>query len=98
MLLLENIRKLLYSFVNAMTTAIESRTPYNANHTKNVSKLCKEFIEYLDNNNYYTFTKNDQEQLVMAAMLHDVGKIGISDEILHKPAKLSKAEFEEMIK
>jgi diguanylate cyclase (GGDEF)-like protein/PAS domain S-box-containing protein len=31
-----------------------------------------------------------------AAMLHDLGKVGISDEILRKPSKLSRAEFEEM--
>ena len=88
MLLLENVRKLLDSFVNAMTTAIESRTPYNANHTKNVSKLCKGFIEYLIENNLYNLTENDKEQLVMAAMLHDVGKMIVPLSVMNKSTRL----------
>ena len=88
MLLLDNIQKLLDSFVNAMTTAIESRTPYNANHTKNVSKLCESFIDYLIEKKYYTLTKNDKEQLVMAAMLHDVGKMIVPLSVLNKATRL----------
>jgi HD-GYP domain-containing protein (c-di-GMP phosphodiesterase class II) len=71
-----------------MTTAIESRTPYNANHTKNVSKLCKEFIEYLIENNLYNLTENDKEQLVMAAMLHDVGKMIVPLSVMNKSTRL----------
>ena len=88
MLLLENVRKLLDSFVNAMTAAIESRTPYNANHTQNVSKLCKDFIEYLVDNNLYALTENDKEQLVMAAMLHDVGKMIVPLSVMNKRTRL----------
>jgi len=88
MLLLDNIEKMLDSFVNAMTTAIESRTPYNANHTKNVSRLCEQFIDYLIENNYYNLSKNDKEQLVMAAMLHDVGKMIVPLNVLNKSTRL----------
>lgn len=95
MLLLDNIQKMLDSFVNAMTTAIESRTPYNANHTKNVSKLCYDFIDFLTDNNYYEISKNDKEQLVMAAMLHDVGKMIVPLNVLNKSSRL-EGKIEQM--
>ncbi|MBP3503954.1 MAG: GAF domain-containing protein [Bacilli bacterium] len=87
-LLLDNIQMLLDSFVNAMTAAIDSRTPFNAKHTKNVSILCEEFIDFLIENKYYDFSKNDKEQLVMAAMLHDVGKMSVPISILNKSTRL----------
>jgi HD-GYP domain-containing protein (c-di-GMP phosphodiesterase class II) len=94
MLLLENIQTLLNSFVDAMVTAIESRTPYNANHTKNVSKLCSDFVDYLIANNVYEISKNDKEQLVMGAMLHDIGKMIVPLSIMNKSSRLeSKIEL-----
>jgi len=41
-------------------------------------------------------SEEDREQLTIAASMHDVGKIGISDAILLKPGKLNKNEFETM--
>lgn len=88
MLLLENIQALLDSFVDAMVTAIESRTPYNANHTKNVSKLCSDFVDYLIENKYYNLTNNEKEQLVMGAMLHDIGKMIVPLNVMNKSSRL----------
>jgi HD-GYP domain-containing protein (c-di-GMP phosphodiesterase class II) len=42
------------------------------------------------------FPKDKVELIRQAAMLHDLGKVGISDKILHKKSKLSKEEFEEI--
>ena len=87
MYLYENIKELLNSFVNAMVKAIESRTPYNAFHTINVAKICKEFADYITNNNYYEISNDDKEELVLAAMLHDVGKMIIPLNILNKATR-----------
>lgn len=40
--------------------------------------------------------EDERERLIIAAPMHDVGKIGISDAILHKPGKLTDDEFESM--
>lgn len=42
----------------------------------------------------YGVTKEDIQRIVMASALHDIGKVGISDDILLKPGKLTPAEFE----
>ena len=87
MFLYKDIKELLDSFVNAMVKAIESRTPYNAFHTINVAKICNEFANYITDNNYYEISDNDKDQLVLAAMLHDVGKMIIPLNILNKATR-----------
>ena len=84
--LYDNIKELLDSFVNAMVKAIESRTPYNAFHTINVAKICISFIDYL-NNHGYEIKDSEKEELYLAAMLHDVGKMIIPLNILNKATR-----------
>ena len=62
-----------------MVKAIESRTPYNATHTENVAKLCGDFVDFLNEKEYDEITASQKEELVMAAMLHDVGKMIINE-------------------
>ncbi|MBR6071335.1 MAG: HD domain-containing protein [Acholeplasmatales bacterium] len=88
MRLYDDIKDLLHSFVSAMVKAIESRTPYNAFHTVNVAKICEEFANYLDEKKYYDIKPQDKEELYLAAMLHDVGKMIIPNEILNKATRL----------
>ena len=87
MKLYEDAKELLDSFVKAMVKAIESRTPYNAFHTMNVAKICSEFVDYLNDNSYDLITKDEKNELVMAAMLHDVGKIIVPSNILNKATR-----------
>ena len=84
MSLYDEINDLLNSFVSAMVKAIESRTPYNAFHTVNVARICGEFVDYINEKGYGNISSADREELVMAAMLHDVGKLIIPLEILNK--------------
>ncbi len=84
MRLYENIKELLDSFVSAMVKAIESRTPYNAFHTINVANIASSFVDYINEKNYYFISKDKKEELVLACMLHDVGKLIVPLEILNK--------------
>lgn len=88
MLLTKEVEDLLDSVVLSFATAIDSRTPYNANHSKNVAALCKKFSNYLTDNKLVEITDNDKEQLYMAAMLHDVGKMIIPLEVMDKATRL----------
>jgi HD-GYP domain-containing protein (c-di-GMP phosphodiesterase class II) len=42
----------------------------------------------------YGYSKKHQNDIYMMGLLHDVGKIGVPDEIINKPSKLSDEEFE----
>ena len=90
---------MLFSMAEAMSEAIEGRTPYNANHTKNVAKRCVEMLDYI-NQKYKEkktelhFTEDDKRQLYLAAMLHDVGKMDIPLEVMDKSTKLGSREKE----
>ena len=96
MQLYDNIKALLDSFVNAMVKAIESRTPYNAFHTINVARICSEFVDYLNLKGYENISKDDKEELVLAAMLPDVGKMIIPLNILHKATRF-EARIDNML-
>ena len=89
MSLYQEIKDLLYSFVKAMVKTIESRTPYNASHTANVAKLCNDFVDYLNLKNYDEIKPSEKEELVMAAMLHDIGKIIIKEDTLNKATRFA---------
>lgn len=93
MMKIQDMDELLDSFVQSMTTAIDARTPYNANHTKNVADYCMEIVDYINalhtRGEYREFiAENDREQLWMAAMLHDIGKMVTPREILNKATRL----------
>ncbi|KMT65546.1 HD-GYP domain-containing protein [Catenovulum maritimum] len=71
-------------------TRIREKDAYLYEHSLNVSILMAMFARHLD------MDKEQIEMLSQAAFLHDMGKILIPDEILHKPGKLTDDEFKIM--
>ena len=86
------IKELFNSFVKVMTKAIDERSPYNVNHTNNVAMYAERFCYYLNSRfpagHELYFSENRREQLVMAGLLHDIGKIITPLEIMDKPDRL----------
>ncbi len=94
---MHEMQDMLFSMAEAMAETIEGRTPYNANHTKNVAKRCVEMLDYINQQHKLKktdlyFTEDDKRQLYLAAMLHDVGKMDIPLEIMDKSTKLGSRE------
>lgn len=90
----QELKELLYSFVEAMGTAVDQRTPYNGNHTRKVTKYADKFVDYLnecyENGDYEeVFHPNRKEQLVMAAALHDIGKLVTPRSVMNKSTRLA---------
>lgn len=66
---------------------VESRCRESAFHVKRVAEYAKSLAVWLG------LDKNSVDLIQMASPMHDVGKIGIPDAILHKPGKLTEEEF-----
>lgn len=91
------MQKMLFSMATSMAEAIEGRTPYNANHTKNVATRCVEMLRYInrmhkEKRTDMFFSEKDINQMYLAAMLHDVGKMDVPLEVMDKPTKLGTRE------
>lgn len=92
---IQEIDNLFHSFVQVMATAIDARTPYNVNHTRNIARLAEKFAAYLDSLTSgpfinEKFPESRTAQLVMAAWLHDIGKVAIPLSVMDKPSRLGE--------
>jgi putative nucleotidyltransferase with HDIG domain len=83
-----NEKRYLMDTVTALGLLIEKRDLYTARHQKKVAYLACKIAARMK------LEKDRFEGLYIAAMLHDIGKIGIPSEVLSKPDKLSESEFE----
>ncbi len=93
MQLLADIERLFNSFVEVMATAIDSRTPYNANHTRRVALLAGELARVIDGEKEekwaeIDFSEDRTAQLVMAGWLHDIGKIATPLSVMNKSSRI----------
>ncbi len=75
------------STIAVLADAIEAKDPYTRGHCESVSRIAVEVARRLG------IKDGALEEMQYAALLHDVGKIGIPDGILLKPGKLSPEEF-----
>jgi putative nucleotidyltransferase with HDIG domain len=76
--------------IGVLATALDARDPYTAGHSQRVSGLSVSIAEQMG------LGGADVDVLRLGAMLHDIGKIGISDAVLRKPGKLTAEEFEQI--
>ena len=78
--------------VQSLSGAIESKDTYTRGHSDNVAKYAVDIAKELK------MDIKDIENINLAATLHDIGKIGVSDVILAKPTRLTSKEYEEIKK
>jgi putative two-component system response regulator len=86
--------------INSMATLAEYRDPETGGHIKRTQNYMKALATKLRNNPKYKafFDGKTIEQLLKSAPLHDIGKVGVPDNILLKPGKVTEEEFEEIKK
>ena len=78
---------LLMDSVLALAEAVDAKDKYTGEHSKMVSKYSILLAKRLG------FTESEKNKLRIGALLHDCGKIGVPDNIINKPGKLSDEEF-----
>lgn len=77
---------LFISLISSLVAAIDAKDPYTAGHSQRVTKITLNIAEELN------LPRNQLKNLKLAAILHDIGKIGISELILTKPVGLTSEE------
>ena len=88
----EDAEKTYIETITALAVAVEAKDPYSRGHLDRVSRLMIEFAKHLDLDDETVDTLKD------GAKLHDLGKIGIRDEVLCKKEALTKDEQKELEK
>ncbi|MEO0185202.1 MAG: HD domain-containing phosphohydrolase, partial [candidate division WOR-3 bacterium] len=84
---IEKIKEMNVESVLALVQAIEMRDPCTKGHSLSVANMAKEIAEKLD------MSAKELELIEFAGLLHDVGKIVVSEDILQKPGPLSNEEW-----
>jgi HD-GYP domain-containing protein (c-di-GMP phosphodiesterase class II) len=85
------VLSLLDSFVRVMSTAIDARSSYNANHTRNMAKYAERFLDRApgkEANGTWDFVPERRRQFLFSVWLHDVGKLVTPLEIMDKDSRL----------
>ena len=91
---IESLRELLlhshqgFLMLDALVTAVDNKDRYTRRHSEDVMRYAIQIASDLN------LDKHAQHTLQVAALLHDVGKIGVPDRILRKPGLLTDEEFD----
>jgi HD-GYP domain-containing protein (c-di-GMP phosphodiesterase class II) len=88
----EENRQLFIGTVKGLAAAIDGKDPYTRGHSERVSRFSVAIAQRMGIND------DEVEKIRISALLHDVGKIGIDDSVLKKPAALTDEEYELMKK
>ncbi|MDW5298804.1 MAG: HD-GYP domain-containing protein [Sedimentibacter sp.] len=83
-----DMRKNYFDTMNVLVRAIEASDPYTSGHSIRVSVYSESIAKQLG------LPQNKIDLIKSAALLHDIGKIGIDKNILNKNGKLDKEEFD----
>jgi len=83
----EELKELYLATVRAMVATLEARDEYTQDHSLRVAAWAVMLGKHIG------LSREDLELLERAALLHDIGKVGLPDDILRKPAALSSEEF-----
>src|SRR5262249_8278441 len=86
------IKELLVGLTRSLTSAIDAKDQYTYGHSERVARIALELGRTMG------IEGDDLSDIYLAGLLHDVGKIGVSDSILKKSSPLTPEEFEHVKK
>ncbi len=79
--------RLLLSTVMALANSLEAKDPYTVGHSQRVAALAERLAHALG------LRESEIRYIHMAGLLHDIGKIGISEAVINKPGPLTPTEY-----
>jgi diguanylate cyclase (GGDEF)-like protein/PAS domain S-box-containing protein len=77
-----------FSMLDALVTAVDNKDRYTRHHSEDVMRYSVAIAQALG------FSEAERRTVALAALLHDLGKIGVPDSILRKPGRLTEPEFD----
>jgi putative nucleotidyltransferase with HDIG domain len=86
----QELEESYFASMESLARAIDARDPYTFGHSTRVAAISLEIAQGLELN------PEEQKTLRRAALLHDIGKIGVEDRILRKPGPLTDEDWEAM--
>ena len=89
--MLQDLKELFYTTIKSIASALDAKDTYTHGHSLRVTMYSLILAQYMTDAD-----EKFKEELETAGLLHDIGKIGISENILCKPGKLTEEEFEIM--
>ena len=90
----EKIIQLNQGMIEALATAIEFRNEESGGHVQRICQITRILLEQTDFGD--GLSREEVENIALASILHDVGKITIPDSVLTKPGRLTPQEYEVM--
>jgi hypothetical protein len=88
--LLERVRRSHLSTITSLARTIEAKDPYTSGHVERVAQIATRLAEELG------FDDDELRSVEIGAVIHDIGKIGVSDRVLLKPGRLEAEELTEI--
>ena len=88
--LFDDVHGLMMGLLHALTSAVDAKDAYTCGHSERVALLSRNLAQQVG------LSADDVEQIYMAGLLHDVGKIGVPESVLQKAGRLTAEEFEHM--
>ena len=100
--LIADIKALFEALIRYSATAIDARSPHTAGHSRRVAAYSKAIALAIDEQSTgpfadVSFSREQLEELSYAAWLHDIGKIGVPEQILDKNNRLSDEAMESIV-
>lgn len=83
----KNLEDAYLEFIGSLANALDARDRYTSGHSRRVSEISCAIAAGLK------LSPAELERIRIGALLHDIGKIGISDSVLEKPGRLTDEEF-----
>jgi HD-GYP domain-containing protein (c-di-GMP phosphodiesterase class II) len=88
--LFEDVHGLMMGLLLSLTSAVDAKDAYTCGHSERVALVSRHIAQQTG------LSDKDVEQVYMAGLLHDVGKIGVPEAVLQKPGRLTPEEFEQI--
>jgi putative nucleotidyltransferase with HDIG domain len=84
----DELRRLFMSSIKALAQALEAKDEYTQGHSARVAEIGVQIARYV------SLPDREIQNIWVAGLLHDIGKIGVRENVLNKPGKLDADEWE----